>query len=110
MPTYQYQCTKCGHQLEEFQSMSEAPLVHCPNCNTDSLVRVIGAGAGLIFKGSGFYLTDYKKENKKSASTKDKPKETSPDKKEAATPAPSSETKSSETKPSSEGHAKPKKE
>jgi predicted nucleic acid-binding Zn ribbon protein len=41
--------------------MKEAPLVHCPNCNMDSLVRVMGGGAGLIFKGSGFYLTDYKK-------------------------------------------------
>ncbi|MGA9119055.1 MAG: zinc ribbon domain-containing protein [Bacteroidota bacterium] len=60
MPTYQYQCKKCGHTLEELQSMSEPPLVHCPHCNTDSLVRVLGGGTGLIFKGSGFYLTDYK--------------------------------------------------
>ena len=61
MPTYQYQCTSCGHHLEEFQSITEAPLVHCPACNKESLVRVIGGGAGLIFKGTGFYLTDYKK-------------------------------------------------
>lgn len=61
MPTYQYQCTSCGHQLEEFQSITEPPLVLCPQCNTENLVRVIGAGAGLIFKGTGFYLTDYKK-------------------------------------------------
>ena len=62
MPTYQYQCTSCGHRLEEFQSITEPPLVLCPQCNTENLVRVIGAGAGLIFKGTGFYLTDYKKE------------------------------------------------
>ena len=61
MPTYQYQCTSCGHRLEEFQSITEPPLSRCPECNTENLVRVIGAGAGLIFKGTGFYLTDYKK-------------------------------------------------
>lgn len=61
MPTYQYQCEACGHELEEFQSMTEEPLVRCPSCNGESLVRVLGTGAGLIFKGSGFYLTDYKK-------------------------------------------------
>ena len=61
MPTYQYQCKNCGHTLEELQTMSEPPLVHCPKCHTDNLVRVVGTGAGLIFKGSGFYLTDYKK-------------------------------------------------
>ncbi len=85
MPTYQYQCKKCGHTLEELQSMSEPPLVHCPNCNTDSLVRVIGGGSGLIFKGSGFYLTDYKKSSSKGfESTKKEPK---PDKgKPAADP------------------------
>lgn len=61
MPTYPYQCRNCGHELEEFQSMSEPPLVRCPNCHTDNLVRVLGTGTGLIFRGSGFYLTDYKK-------------------------------------------------
>jgi putative FmdB family regulatory protein len=61
MPTYQYQCRNCGHELEEFQSITEPPSTHCPQCNTESLVRVLGGGAGIIFKGSGFYLTDYKK-------------------------------------------------
>jgi putative FmdB family regulatory protein len=61
MPTYQYQCKNCGHVLEELQSMSEPPLLLCPACNTDNLQRIMGTGAGLIFKGSGFYLTDYKK-------------------------------------------------
>jgi putative FmdB family regulatory protein len=61
MPTYHYQCKACGHELEEFQSITEAPLTRCPNCETDNLARSIGTGAGLIFKGSGFYLTDYKK-------------------------------------------------
>ena len=61
MPTYQYLCKNCGHELEEFQSINEPSSTHCPECNTESLVRVLGGGAGLIFKGSGFYLTDYKK-------------------------------------------------
>lgn len=81
MPTYQYQCTSCGHRLEEFQSITEPPLVLCPQCNTENLVRVIGAGAGLIFKGTGFYLTDYKKSSSASpastAGTKKAPKEDS---------------------------------
>jgi len=61
MPTYEYQCKACGNVLEEFQSISEEPLKHCPKCNSDGLVRVLGTGVGLIFKGTGFYLTDYKK-------------------------------------------------
>jgi putative FmdB family regulatory protein len=61
MPTYQYQCKNCGYELEEFHSITAAPLLRCPSCDTDSLARVMGGGAGLIFKGSGFYLTDYKR-------------------------------------------------
>jgi|WetSurMetagenome_2_1015567.scaffolds.fasta_scaffold295876_1 putative FmdB family regulatory protein len=61
MPTYEYKCKACGHEMEEFQSITEEPLKHCPHCDTDNLVRVIGTGAGLIFRGTGFYLTDYKK-------------------------------------------------
>jgi putative FmdB family regulatory protein len=61
MPTYEYQCKNCGHELEEFQSMTEPPLTHCPNCDTENLARIMGAGAGVIFKGTGFYLTDYRK-------------------------------------------------
>jgi len=61
MPTYEYQCRNCAYAMEEFQSMTEPPLVQCPQCKTDNLARVMGAGSGLIFKGSGFYLTDYRK-------------------------------------------------
>jgi putative FmdB family regulatory protein len=61
MPTYEYLCRKCGHTFEEFQSMSEEPLTRCPECGTDNLARVMGAGGGIIFKGSGFYVTDYRK-------------------------------------------------
>lgn len=60
MPTYEYACAKCDHELEAFQSMKDAPLKKCPACRRASLRRKIGGGAGLIFKGSGFYITDYK--------------------------------------------------
>jgi putative FmdB family regulatory protein len=61
MPTYEYQCKKCGHTFEELQTMAADPLVICPNCGKPSLKRLLTGGAGMIFKGSGFYLTDYKK-------------------------------------------------
>lgn len=60
MPTYDYLCSACGHRFEEFQSMSADPLVKCPACKKNKLERLIGAGAGVIFKGSGFYQTDYR--------------------------------------------------
>lgn len=61
MPTYEYACAKCGHEMEAFQSMKDEPLKKCPACGKPALKRKVGGGAGLIFKGSGFYLTDYKK-------------------------------------------------
>jgi putative FmdB family regulatory protein len=60
MPTYEYICGSCGHELEVFQSMSEARKRKCPDCGTLKLQRKIGMGAGIIFKGSGFYETDYR--------------------------------------------------
>ncbi len=60
MPTYEYQCTDCEHEFEAFQRMSDVPLSDCPECARPSLKRKIGLGAGFIFKGSGFYETDFK--------------------------------------------------
>lgn len=60
MPTYDYACSDCGHRFEKFHSMTAEPLRQCPECKEDSLERLIGPGAGIIFKGSGFYQTDYK--------------------------------------------------
>jgi putative FmdB family regulatory protein len=73
MPTYEYKCRNCGHELEEFQSINDPPLVRCPACGMDSLARIMGGGAGLIFKGSGFYLTDYKKQSSTPPAKKERP-------------------------------------
>lgn len=72
MPTYEYQCDDCGHNFDEFQMFSEAPLTVCPKCGKTTLRRVFGAGAAIIFKGSGFYQTDYRSESYKSAAKADK--------------------------------------
>jgi len=74
MPTYEYECKKCGHTFEILQSIKDSPLKKCPECGKNSLQKVISGGAGLIFKGSGFYLTDYKEKPSKAKDTS-KPKE-----------------------------------
>jgi putative FmdB family regulatory protein len=87
MPTYDYACTKCGHTFEAVQSMKDAPFKKCPKCGKQSLKRLVGAGAGLIFKGTGFYITDYKKKSgqpEKSASGGEKPASGGADKKPAS--------------------------
>ena len=76
MPTYDYECRKCGHTFEHFQNFSEPDLKRCPKCK-GKLKRLIGMGAGIIFRGSGFYETDYrrseyKKEAKKEADALEK--------------------------------------
>ena len=59
MPTYEYECTKCAHLFEAYQSMVDAPLKKCPKCS-GKVKRLIGTGAGILFKGKGFYQTDYR--------------------------------------------------
>jgi putative FmdB family regulatory protein len=78
MPTYEYVCKSCGHAFEEFQSMMEDPLVRCPQCGTEALMRILGSGAAVIFKGSGFYLTDYKKTSPSATREEKKPSGESP--------------------------------
>jgi putative FmdB family regulatory protein len=73
MPTYEYQCNACGHRFDELQSFSDAPLKKCPKCKKNKLQRLIGTGAAILFKGSGFYQTDYRSESYKSAANADKP-------------------------------------
>jgi len=63
MPTYEYGCKNCGHRFEELQRMSDDPITVCPQCGEKTVKRLVSGGAGLIFKGSGFYITDYKNKN-----------------------------------------------
>ena len=70
MPTYDYVCRDCKHKFEHFQSMTSKLLKKCPECGKMKLHRLIGSGAGVIFKGSGFYETDYRSDNYKSSAKK----------------------------------------
>ncbi len=72
MPTYDYECAACNHKWELFQSIKAEPEKKCPACKKKKARRLIGAGAGLIFKGSGFYLTDYRSKSYKDAAKADK--------------------------------------
>lgn len=71
MPTYQYECGACKHSFEELQSMKDDALTKCPKCRKKKLQRLMGTGAGLLFKGSGFYITDYRSDSYKSAAKAD---------------------------------------
>src|SRR5439155_1325568 len=106
MPTYEYACPKCGHQFEQFQSMRDGPLKKCSKCAKTGVKRVVGSGAGLIFKGTGFYITDYKnKGGGKKEGGESKPAETKPppDAKPAtSTGTNGSSSSSSSSKPSSD--------
>jgi putative FmdB family regulatory protein len=75
MPTYDYECDACAHEFEEFQSFSEKPLTKCPKCGKKKLRRLFGTGAGVIFKGSGFYETDYRSDSYKQAAKAEKEKD-----------------------------------
>ncbi len=72
MPTYQYECSACGHEFEAIQSISGDRLKKCPKCGKMRLARLIGSGSGIIFKGSGFYQTDYKKSSPSKSDSKEK--------------------------------------
>lgn len=95
MPTYEYECEACSHNFDEFQSMSEEPLKKCPKCGKKKLRRVFGAGAAILFKGSGFYSTDYRSESYKSAAKADK--ESSGSKESSGTSDTASKTDTSST-------------
>ena len=77
MPTYDYVCDACGHEFEEFQYIKEEPLRKCPECKKLKLRRLIGAGAAIVFKGSGFYQTDYRSESYKKGESAAKSSSTS---------------------------------
>jgi putative FmdB family regulatory protein len=93
MPTYDYRCEKCGFQFEQFQNITAPPLKKCPECKRVALKRLIGTGTGIIFKGSGFYQTDYRTESYKKGQQAEqkantsKEKKTEPQKAKAAAPS-----------------------
>ena len=110
MPTYEYICEKCDHQFDVFQSIKDKSLIVCPEekCRLKKwgkgkVKKMIGSGAGLIFKGSGFYITDYRSESYKEAAKKDAPSSDSGSKsgegKAKTESAPKAESKPKETKP-----------
>ena len=92
MPTYEYQCDACDHNFDEFQPMSAEPLKKCPKCGKKKLRRVFGAGAAVLFRGSGFYETDYRSESYKKAAKADQ---------DAAKPASPGGTAKSDSAPTS---------
>lgn len=73
MPTYEYRCDACGHEFEKFQSITADPVKKCPECGKKKVQRLIGTGAALVFKGSGFYATDYRSSSYRADAKKDKP-------------------------------------
>ena len=95
MPTYDYECDACGHAFELFQQISESPKRKCPECRKHKLRRLFGTGAAVVFKGSGFYQTDYRSDSYKKAAAAEKKasSESSSDSKK------SDDKSSSETKP-----------
>jgi putative FmdB family regulatory protein len=106
MPTYDYTCENCGYEFEQFQPITAKPLRKCPECGKTSLKRLIGAGSGVIFKGSGFYETDYRSESYKKAEKSEK----GVTKTDAAKKQPTTETKDSKptdkTKPDTKNEKK----
>ena len=73
MPTYDYRCHECGYEFEKFQSIKAPSIRKCPECGKLKVKRLLGAGAGIIFKGNGFYQTDYRSDSYRKAAEKDKP-------------------------------------
>ncbi len=107
MPTYEYRCKSCGYEFEEFQSMSAEKLVICPKCAEPSLRRLMSSGVGLLFKGSGFYLTDYKKSNSSTFSQSHKSEAESKAESESERKSESKTESKSETKTESKSESKP---
>ncbi|HEX4053299.1 MAG TPA: FmdB family zinc ribbon protein [Tepidisphaeraceae bacterium] len=102
MPTYEYKCEACGFEFEKFQSIKAASVRKCPHCGKNRVKRLISSGAGLIFKGGGFYITDYRSEAYKSAAKADSPEKPAASKDAKDSGGESSSKPSTESKPPAE--------
>ena len=105
MPTYDYECDACGHEFELFQSINDSVKKKCPECDKQKLRRLFGTGAAVVFKGSGFYETDYRSDSYKKGAEKDKKsteKKSSGDGEKGSKSTKSNEKKSESTKSSSD--------
>jgi putative FmdB family regulatory protein len=98
MPTYDYVCDACQHQFEVFQSIKEEPKRKCPECGRQKLRRLIGPGAAIVFKGSGFYKTDYRSDSYKKAAAAEKGTATAGTKSESKGESKNAEAKNTEKK------------
>ena len=110
MPTYDYICDDCKHEFEAFESIKADPQTVCPSCTKDTLRRKIGAGAAILFKGSGFYQTDYRSDSYKKRAEADRPGDSKPASSESSSSSsssnsPSTPAKSEAPKPSGNGSA-----
>ena len=106
MPTYDYECRKCDHNWELFQSITANPIRKCPECGKLSAKRMIGPGAGIIFKGSGFYQTDYRSDSYKKAAEADKKAADSSKKSETKSEGGSDSSTKSDSKSDSKSSSK----
>jgi len=109
MPTYEYICRACGHEFEEFQSIKADPIAVCPKCRKRKVDRKIGTGGAVIFKGGGFYETDYRSESYRSgADAEKKAGEASPDAAGTSKPETKADSKAAESKAADSKAADPK--
>lgn len=99
MPTYDYECDACGHKFEHYQGINDDVLKKCPECKKNKLRRLLGTGAAVVFKGSGFYQTDYRSDSYKKAAAAEKP---------ASSDSGSKSESKSETKSEPKSDSKPK--
>ncbi|MCK4340898.1 MAG: zinc ribbon domain-containing protein [Phycisphaerae bacterium] len=108
MPTYDYHCQECGHKFEHFQSITAKLLRKCPECGKRTLQRLIGTGGGIIFKGSGFYQTDYRSESYKKAAEDEKKTSSSNESKDSGSKSAEQTVTTSETKKTTTSESSPR--
>jgi putative FmdB family regulatory protein len=108
MPTYDYVCDACDHKFELFQSITEPVKKKCPECKKSKLRRLFGTGAAIMFKGSGFYITDYRSEGYKKRASEDKPASSNGSAESKSSGEAKSENKTGKSEPASTSKPKPK--